>query len=186
MRQRYKGIEPYYYEVLTCPNCFYSAAHETFEKPERRRSDVLHELFGIADSLRQVYPALSESDAVFARYYLALRCAPLAFAKPQYVSAKLYYILSRLYQDAENEAMEQASAHCALEAFRDAYEKERLAPKQEQQACLLIGELCLKQNELKEAVTYFNKVKESADKTSALRRHAENRIYDIRNMAVAH
>ena len=185
MRQRYKGVEPYYYEVLTCPNCFYSAVQETFEKPERRRQDVLRELSGIAGSLRQIYTSLSESEAVFARYYLALRCAPLAFGRPQYVSAKLYYILSRLYQDAENGEMEAASARRALEAFRDAYEKERLAPKQEQQACVLIGELYLKQNALKDAVTYFSKVRENAEKTSALRRHAENRIYDIRAMAGA-
>jgi uncharacterized protein (DUF2225 family) len=186
MRNHYKGIEPLYYDVLTCPHCYYSAMQDIFDKPERRRQDIAGSLSAIKDSMDAAFPALSDSDAVFARYYLALHSATVAFARNQYVTAKLLYILSRLYQDAGNEKMEEESSKRALDAFIATYENARLTPQQEQQVSVLLGELYLKQNDLKNATVFFNKAKMSGEKTSVLRRHAEDRIYDIRSMAGVH
>ena len=185
MRTRYKGVEPLYYEVLTCPSCLYSAMRDVFDKPERRRPDIQRELSGIVGGLETGYQSLPDSDAVFARYYLALRCAPICFVRHHYLTAKLLYILSRLYQDAGNDTLEIEMAAQALAAFTDAYQNERLTPTQEQQVCVLLGELYLKQNDLKNSAIYFNKAKTSGEKTSVLHRHAEDRIYDIRTMAAA-
>ena len=185
MRIRYKGVEPLYYEVLTCPGCLYSALRDVFEIPERRRQDIRRELSGAVGCLAAEIHMLTDSDAVFARYYLALRCAPVCFAQHHYLSARLLYIMSRLYQDAGNTAMEEETAARALAAFDCAYQSERMTPRQEQQVCVLLGELYLKQNDLKKSALYFSKARSRGEKRGVLRRHAEDRMYDIRAIAAA-
>ena len=101
------------------------------------------------------------------------------------VTAKLLHVMSRLYSDAGNGDMEREMSARALKAFHDAYQNARLTPKQEQQVCVLIGELYLKQNDLKNSIVYFNKAKANGERTSVLHRHAESRIYDIRARAAA-
>ena len=185
MRVRYKGVEPLYYDVLTCPSCLFSALKDVFDKPERRRQDIRRELAEVTGGLETAYTALSGSDTVFARFYLALRCAPVCFMQHSYMTAKLLYLMSRLYQDAGNDEMESEMSSRALTALTGTYQSERLTPKQEQQVCVLIGELYLKQKDLKNSMNYFNKARTSGEKTGVLQRHAEDRIYDIRAMAEA-
>jgi uncharacterized protein len=185
MRSRYKGIEPLYYEVLTCPHCLFSALQDSFASPDKSKTDILRELETIKNTVQIDPCSRKDTDSVFAGYYLALFCAPISFSKYQLAAGKLLYKLSRIYQDAGDESMEMSTAQKALDNYLYAYEKTGISPAQEQQICIIIGELYLKQGCLKEAIAFFSKAKSSANSSPAFKSHAENRVYDIREMAAA-
>ncbi len=183
MRSRYKDIEPMYYEILTCPHCLYSALPDIFDKPEKSKSDIMRELVTIKNTAIVHQDAGKDADSVFAGLYLALFCAPISFTKHQLIAGKLFSKLSRVYQDAGDENMENLTAQKALESYLYAYEQIGISPVQEQQICILIGELYLKQGDLKNAISFFIKAKTSSSSTPVLKNHADGRVYDIREMA---
>lgn len=185
MRSRYKGIEPLYYDVLTCPHCLYSALPDVFSIPDKSKSDIARELGAIKNAYVMKQGTDRDVASVFAGFYLALFCAPVSFSKYQLITGKLLYKLSRVYQDAGDEVMEKQTSQKALESYLYAYEKTGITPAQEQQICIIIGELYLKQGDLKNAIVFFSKAKLSSCSTPALKSHAENRVYDIREMAAA-
>ncbi len=185
MRSRYRDIEPLYYEVLTCPQCLYSALPDVFATPDKSKTDIARELEAVKKTVTVREGVNRDTDSVFAGYYLALFCAPFCFSKYQLITGKLLYKLSRVYQDAGDETMEKQTAQKALENYIFVYENIGIPPIQEQQICILIGELCLKLGDLKGAVTFFFKAKTSGISTPVLKSHAENRVYDIREMAAA-
>lgn len=183
MRTRYKGIEPLYYDVITCPDCLYSALPDVFNNPDKSKQDIQRDLEQLKGSADILFGSEKDAHSVFAGYYLALFCAPVSFVKFQPVSGKLLYKLSRVYQDAGDETLEKLTAKKALDNYLYTYSKISVTPAQEQQYCILIGELYLKQNDLKNALTFFNKAKTMADANRALKNHAENRAYEIRALA---
>ncbi|NMA26004.1 MAG: DUF2225 domain-containing protein [Clostridiales bacterium] len=185
MRNRYKGIEPLYYETLTCPHCLFSALPDFFGNPDKSKQNILRELDKIKNSVVVRQDAERDTNSVFAGFYLALYCAQFSFSRYQLVAGKLLYKLSRIYQDAGDENMEIQTARRALENYLNAYEKIGIPEVQEQQVCILIGELYLKLGDLKNAVSFFFKAKTSRISTPVLKNHADNRIYDIREMAAA-
>lgn len=185
MRSRYKDIEPLYYEVLTCPHCLYSALPDVFEQPDKSKPEIMRELEAVKNAVTVRQDAEKDTASVFAGFYLALFCAPFSFSKHQLVSGKLLYKLSRVYQDAGDENMEIQTAKKALEHYLYAYENIGIPEVQEQQICILIGELYFKLGDLKNAISFFFKAKTSRNSTPALKNHADNRVYDIREMAAA-
>lgn len=185
MRNRYKGIEPLYYEVLSCPHCRYSALSEMFDSADKLKAEVYRELSALALDVDIKTGADMDAYSVFAGYYLALFCAPKSFTRHQLVTGKLYYKLSRVYQDAGDKHMEELCVKKALEEYKYAYENFTVSSKQEQQICVVLGELYLKQQDLRNAMTYFIEARSNKDGTPALKKHAEDRIYDIRDMTGA-
>lgn len=123
-----------------------------------------------------------DTDSLFAGYYLALLCAPSCFPSNAPVSAKLYLKLSRIYQDCGDKHMEDESAKKALEAYLRVYEKGGLMGSQQQQICLIIGELSYKTNDLENAINYFLKAKNMLLGASFLKTQAQKRINDIRSL----
>lgn len=186
MRNRYKGIEPLYYEVLTCPRCLYSASPDVFDIPDKSKQDIMHRLETIKDSIVIGHGAKRDTASVFAGFYLALFCAPFCFSNYQLVAGKLLYKLSRIYQDAGDKNMETETTRKALDNYLYAYENIGIPTAQEPQIYILIGELYLKLGDLKNAITFFFKAKTSSNSSPVLKNHADNRVYDIRELAAAH
>jgi uncharacterized protein (DUF2225 family) len=181
LRNHYKGIEPLYYEVLTCPACLYSALPDQFGSPEKSKPDIMKALEPLKGSVGISLGSEKTTDSVFAGYYLALACAPIAFTKYQLTQAKLQYKLSRVYGDAGDAEMENRTSLKALENYLYAYARIGIPPSQEQQICILIGELYLKQNDLKNAIGFFNRARSGG--SPVLQKHAEDRCYEIREAA---
>jgi len=180
MRPRYKDVEPLYYEVITCPHCLYSALHDVFDKPEKPKAEFLKQLAAIKESCSLRFGEEGNADSVFAGYYLAVLCAQHCFPKPQMVAGKLYTKLSRIYQDAGNSKMEMQAARQALDSYMYAYQNIKIPESQEQQLCLMIAELYLKLEQLREAKDFFFKVKVFRNGAPRLKRQAENRLFEIR------
>lgn len=181
LRSHFKGIEPLYYDVTTCPNCLYSALAESFEHPDKPNSPLPTELNALSGSGLEFGVAMNTAS-VFAGYYLALLCAPTYFSKNGFATAKLQLKLSRIYQDCGDAKMEAITAKNALDSYMYVYLNMEVPPNQDQQLCLIIGELYLKQNDLKNAKDYFFKAKTNRSGAPHLQRHAEDRIDYIRSM----
>jgi uncharacterized protein (DUF2225 family) len=180
MRNHYKGIEPLYYDVITCPDCLYSALAEMFDKPDKIKA-------GLKGQLKEHKPELAlhpgaDTFSVFAGYYLALLCAPKCFFSHALVTAKLYMKLSWLYKDCGDESMEEQYARKALETYIGIYENEDVTGSLEQQLCLIIGELSYKAGDMKNAINFLFKAKNAEGGAPYMKKLAEDRIFKIRGI----
>jgi uncharacterized protein (DUF2225 family) len=182
LRHHYRGIEPLYFEVITCPYCMYSALPDVFDIPDKARQDILKELEQFRDAVHVSAGVDRDAESVFTGYYLALYSAPVSFIKYQLVAAKLLYKLSRVYADAGDVVMENATARKALDNYLYAYTRIGVPPAQEQQVCTLIGELYLKQNGPKDALAFFNRARSLSGGNPTLKSHAEQRASELRNL----
>lgn len=182
LRYHYKEVEPLYYEIITCPHCLYSALPDVFDAPDKLKSEIQKALTALKGSVHIDFSAEKTADTVFAGFYTALHCAPVSFTNHEIVTGRLLYKLSRVYHDAGDENLENLTALKALEHFTNAYTSTNMSPSQEQQVCVTIGELYYKQNDLRNAITYFSKAK-SNNSSAVLKNHADSRIYDIRSKA---
>ncbi len=179
MRNRYKGVEPLYYDVTTCPHCLYSALIDMFQKPDKPNATPPQELKSLDPSVSQLFFAPRSSLAVFAGYYLALVCAPVYFMKHESATANLLLKLSRVYSDCNDSDMELATTQKALDAYLEVYQNLDLTPPQEQQLCIITAELYLKLGDVKHAKSYFFRAKTMEPATPRLTDQAETRLLDI-------
>lgn len=180
MRNRYKGIEPLYYDVVTCPGCLYSALSDMFRSPDMQRAALKQDLQAFRSALPAAFGAVKDAFSVFAGYYLALFCAPKSFAAHPLATAKLLLKLSRVYQDCGDEQMEKDTTAKALDAYMKVYLNGDAAPELDQQLCIVIGELYLKMQDMKNARDFFFKAKTNRSGTPLLKSQAENRLLAIR------
>ncbi len=180
-RTRYKDIEPLYYEVVTCPSCYFSALEDQFGHPDKPGQRTLPEGISQMASGFQ-FGTDPDSNSIFAGYYLALLCAPNCFARYQMAQAKLLFKLSRIYQDTGDAEMEMQTAQKALDAYMYVYQNMDIPPNQDQQLCILLGELNIKLGDIKSAKDYFFKAKMNKQGTPLMQRHADDRIYDIKEL----
>jgi hypothetical protein len=78
--------------------------------------------------------------------------------------------------------MEEEITKKALEAYVNVYEQGDLTGSQEQQLCLIIGELSYKINDMKNALEFLFKAKNIPDGAPLLKTQAEDRIFEIRGL----
>lgn len=182
MRNRYRGVEPLYFDVVTCPNCLYSAMTDDFKSPDLLKAD-LSELKALQGKVKVLAGAQRDTFTIFAGYYLALLCAPKCFVKHSQATAKLLLKLSRVYQDCGDRAMELEASRRALDAYMHIYINEESTPELDQQLCLIMGELYLKLGDTKQARDFFFKAKMNRLGAQVLKTQAENRLGEIREMA---
>lgn len=184
MRVRYKGIEPLYYDVTTCPDCLYSAPDELFESPDKPCPGLPRELRAF-NAEAGALSADASPLSVFAGYYLALYCAPRCFRSPHLTTAKLHLKLSWLYQDCGDVPMAEKTARQALDAYIYVFQNIENPPKADQQLCMVIGELYLKLGDTRNAKVYLFKAQSNREGLPNLRSKAADRIADVRAMEAA-
>lgn len=180
MRIRYKGVEPLYYEVVTCPHCLYSALEVMFASPDRLEKSLRQELeaFRAEGDLR--FGLELDVRSMFAGYYLAMYCAPSSFTRSSFAEARLLLNLSRLYNDCGDERMERQAVDRALEAYLNTYENSAVSPTQLPQLCMVIGSLSATQGDYDTARKFFFEAKTHRNCPPNLKRQAEDRLYDLR------
>ena len=182
MRIRYKGVEPIYYDIVTCPHCLYSALADMFESPDKADSGLRRELEAIKPEIGTVLGTVTSPFSVFAGYYLALFCAPKCFCAPHLAVAKLLLKLHWIYQDCKDQLMEEITARRALHAYMYVYQNVTNPPKIDQQLCLIIGELYIKLNDTHNARSFLLKAQSNREGIPLLRTKAAGRIADVREM----
>jgi uncharacterized protein (DUF2225 family) len=183
LRNRYKGVEPMYYDVVTCPKCWYSALDDVFKTAaaaNRKREAIDEMMLPYKAEMGLNFGLTRDTMTIFAGYYLALRCLPVCFAGQPLLSGKLWMKLSHLYADCHDENMRHYAARKALAAYQSAYETAHVPPKQVQQLCYIIGELSRQFHDATTARRYLFLAKTEKEGSQVIRRYAEDRLEDIK------
>ncbi len=187
MRVRYKDIEPLHYEIITCSECLFSAQVENFAGTSRRFWSAVTQALSPyrAEKVKIKTAEARDTFTVFAGYYLSLLCAPVCYDEYQLVRAGLWQKIGRLYSDCGDEAMVLHTLRQALTEYRYAFEHFTLTSRKDQQVCYMIGDLLQRLGELDEARNFFFQAKTNQGGTPLLKRQAELRLDEIRELKAA-
>jgi tetratricopeptide (TPR) repeat protein len=183
MRDHYKGVEPMWYDVVTCPQCWYSALRDAFDTAEPADPhSLMAELGALQRELKLEFDNRKDAAEVFAGYYLALRAAPRCFVQAETQTARLWVRLSRLYEDCGDQTMAEYANRQALAAYEDVYLRVSLNPRALQRIQFFLGDLYFKTGDFRSARDMLFKAKIAREGTEFVRRYAEERIDLMREM----
>jgi uncharacterized protein (DUF2225 family) len=181
LRIHYKNVEPMYYDIATCPHCWYSALTENFDNPNSPKRKMLSQfLLPYKSAYHFDFHKEKDSAAIFASHYLALECAPHCFSNYFLLKGKIWLKLSRIYGDCQDADMKLFAERQALDGYQSAYTKHDLPSKQVQQVLYIIGELNYTLGNLSEARNHFFLAKQEKDGNKMVQRFAEDRLEDIK------
>ncbi|HYE81565.1 MAG TPA: DUF2225 domain-containing protein [Clostridia bacterium] len=183
-RHNYEEFEPLWYEIWVCPGCYFAGHAYEYDKPQEH----LHKVFAektktVKDKLNFKFSQPRTLDEVFTAYYLALHSAKACNADPL-KSAKLWLQLSWLYKDLDDEEMYNSAAALAFDRYYDALygsSQSKMSVEQDQQCCLILGELYLRKNNKQEAIRHYHSAIRRSGGSSAYNKQAQDRIYYVKH-----
>lgn len=140
LRRYFKNFQMEWYDVITCPNCYFSAPTEYFLEPGRfLKAKIRDRLAAAKKSVTLDFTAARDLDFVFTAHYLALLCAPAYSSNEQQIRLRLWSNLSWLYEDMGDAEMERLAAAKAAETGEALFTAGSLNPFQEQVVSLQIA-----------------------------------------------
>ncbi len=182
-REIHENFDKLWYQVWSCPSCYYSAMYSEFNEIDNRTKEKLYLLQtdyrnSISLNVDNMSPDINQ---VFIRHYLALNTKNL-MKKMDFKVCRLWISLAWLYQDMEDEKMFSMAYHTAREAYMHVMMHSRIdLPSQEvQRLYILIAEMTLYEGDEAEALKFFQKAV-MVDQKTGLAAQARDRIYDIKN-----
>lgn len=184
-RKIYKGFEPLWYNIWMCPYCYYAKHYSEFESVSDACYKIIKEdAKRLQDKIEINASSILDINFVFASYYMALYWSRLCNDNPLKI-ANLWIALSWLYKDVGDEEMYKEAYEEAFLNYYDAYYNSKtieLSAAQEQQMCILLGELFYRKGEKDKALKHFrHAVRNKNNGVEALNRQARDRIYEIKN-----
>ena len=154
----YAVLNPYFYDVVLCPNCGYAAIHNTFSKLRQAQVKALIDKIKLKWHKR-TYPEIYDVNIAIERYKLSLLSYIVIDAKSSIKAINCLKLswMYRLSNDADNELNFQKQA---LKEFNDAYFNEDfpLCGMDKYTSIYLIGELNRRTGSNEEALKCFSKV----------------------------
>ncbi|MCL2357604.1 MAG: DUF2225 domain-containing protein [Defluviitaleaceae bacterium] len=182
-RNHVNGIQSHYYDIVTCPACYYSMFSEMYAKP-------------IISRFKENIPQITELKAqfggdmvedrninnVFAGYYLALKGAPLFYKDHEMNSAKIWRSLKWLYEDVGDRQMAEIALKNAQKGYLAAFEKTDAMPDVLQQLCVLVAELSIMVKDFPNAKIFFVKARSYRNGSKAMISQAEDGIELLRKI----
>lgn len=180
MRRIYQSFDPIWYEVITCPHCYFSALESGFTSEEKVKKEMISDQLDLIKmNLELRFQEPRDIEQVFASHYLALICSN-GFDKKKQIDAKLWLSLSWLYSDINDEKMERFAAEKALE-YTDIYYSEcDLSLEARQVALMILGTLARKLRNYNDAILYLSKAIAVPTGKSVYKRLIELEIDEIR------
>ena len=180
LRVRYNDFEMEWHEIVTCPDCYFSALENFFrDSKSLYRSRYEENLQTLRESIRVEFGPDQDLDSVFARHYLALVCAP-GFTDWRQINAHVWMNLVRLYEDAGDAALAELAEKAALEAYETVYKEVELSEGQEQRLCLMVAGILYARGEKLRAREWAMRVRHGSGDRSAYWNMAEQLIQDVR------
>lgn len=180
LRVSYRGFEAEWYEIITCPYCFFSSFENHFsESKTLYKSRFETRLAQFCDNMVLDFTQERDLDFVFAQHYLALICAP-GFADWRQITARVWLNLIRLYQDAGDPTLAKVAEQKAVDAYQTVYMECELQPGQEQRLCLMVAGMLYARGEKKESRIWASRVRMASGERSAYWNMAEQLIQDVR------
>jgi len=160
---KYKdGIEPFFYEVIVCPNCGYAALETEFEKVTSDKKDKIWEHVTSKWTKRKFSGERTPQKALEA-YLLSLYCSQLKEDK-DIIFAKTCLRISWIYKILNDKDNEVRYTKYALESYSKAYSGLE-SFEEEILLIYMIAELNRVLGNKEEALKWFNKVVNHPDKS---------------------
>lgn len=180
LRVTYDDFETEWYEIITCPNCYFSCFEGFFHGNQSLyQSRYAENLARLCDSIAIDFCAERDLDAVFAQHYLALVCAP-GFTDFRQIKARVWMNLVRLYRDAGELQLADIAEQKALEAYDVVYREVDLTEGQEQRLCLMQAGILYARGDKRAAREWAIRVRNSSHGMGAYWNLAEQLIQDVR------
>lgn len=188
LHKHYKNFEPVWYNIWTCPHCYYSNLYYDFEETPGLYNDVafIEALSKIKKQVQLTFTYPKNVDEAISSYYIAIFCAHF-YGAPFLKIAKLWLQLSWLYQEVKDEEMYRKAAEKALEYYCKMYydSHETLEPVHEQACFIVMAELFILFGDLDRALTFLVNARKHEDGNRYYMLRAERRADDVRDMRKA-
>lgn len=140
-RMIYRDFCAEWYDIVTCPHCYFSAFSDTF------RTDEIPSKGRYAARLAEIRAALPTDfwkeqtlARVFTQHYLALVCAE-AFQNELMSKAQIWQNISWLYEDQKDTELHEAALQRTMDAYKEVYSYCDLTPAQMQRIFLIIADI---------------------------------------------
>ncbi|GHU79130.1 hypothetical protein FACS1894191_1230 [Clostridia bacterium] len=184
LRVRYKDVEPVYYDIVTCPKCYFSSTTDGFPEASKRWAPKINTIIDPYRAELSIVKSGREKDTftVFAGYYITILCAPVSFDNHQLTTAALWQKLSRIYDDLSDSDMYLYATRKALDDYRYAYSNINVSEKATQQICFTIGDLYQRLGEYDEARNFFYMAKTNKGGTGILSRQADLKLDEVKRL----
>lgn len=180
LRKYFIGFDSAWYDVITCPHCWFSMFMEYYTEPKAMNKQLLSEkLGGLHATVQLDLEAERDLDTVFTTHYLALNCAD-AMWDSENIKLKLWSNLSWLYEDEGNRDMEIYACRQAAEAGSRMYGETKLTPLQEQVTCLVVAGMMYRGGEREGLRQWLFKAKTMKGGKKAYSEMAEDLMEEIR------
>jgi len=182
-RRHYTDIDTVYYEMVTCPTCWFTNFETAYGKPVIAR---FKENRGKMEEFRAQVPLDLSDDRtindIFTGYFLALKSAAYFYKDPEMYIAKAWLRIKWLYNDVQDAEMELMAAKQAHTAYMKAFENTDASGEAIQQMCVLMGELSLIVKDVPNAKIFFVKARSFRGGSRLMVSQAEDGIEIIRKV----
>lgn len=181
MRKYTVDFDTVWYDITTCPHCYFSCLTNFFEN-----TAIFSKSKEVEDALAEIkkhtvldFNAPRTLDFVFAMHYLALICAK-AYTNEKQMIAKLWLQLTYLYKDTKDEVIYLYSVKQASEHYEFFYSSSNMKIEQEQTCCLILAHLFFVLKEIDKSMFYLSKVRTNKEGSALFKRLCDLKIDEIR------
>jgi len=184
LKPNFSGVNPLFYSLITCSNCYYTAFEDDFDKLLLNLNpDKILKLKRILTIAKKRFKInLSENrdiDDAIKIHSLAIITYTIADMKNKL--AEIYLRLAWFYRDKGNKENELIALSKALISLEEVYEKGN--QKNEDRVIYLIGELYLRLGKVDKARSWFSKLIENKSfKNSVYFKMVMDRLADIKGV----
>ncbi len=158
LRREYIDFSSSWYEVVTCPTCFYSAFDTYWTTYSNIGEATKKELKKIKQTLDFDFTQKRGLDLAFSSLYLALVCADSYRAKIQ-IKMKAWREINWLYEENEEFELAKMAAVQAFEAAKEYYDTVADSEEERQVILMILGTLAHKLEKYEDAVRYLGQAK---------------------------
>ncbi|MGL4741206.1 MAG: DUF2225 domain-containing protein [Sarcina sp.] len=178
---RYKTINPYFYDVLICPSCGYSALKIDFDKIHDKQKELV-KIYITPRWNHKNFLDIYDINVALERYKLALITAS-TINKKNSTKAMICLKIAWMYRLLEDSKSEQIFLEKALSNFELAFFNEQLPVYEMQKTTLLylIGELHRRLGNLDIALKNFSEVLTDQTAPHKLKELSRDMSYLIKN-----
>lgn len=180
LRIFYEDFKSEWYEIITCPYCYFSTYYEYFQTTDLLRKRYYEEELKTAhDALSLDFLGERDLNFVFTQHYLALLCSR-GLKNFRQINARMWENLIWLYKEAGDSEMAQFALKQTLACYQDVYQNSALDPVQEQRTCMAVAALLYQIGDYKKAHEWAFRVRINRVGKKAYSNLAEKLIDDIR------
>ncbi len=182
LRRRYENFDPLWYNVWTCPECYYSNYYHEFPSISPTKHKLVSaKIKSILNGEKLSIVKDANINQLFTQYYLLLLCTQ-AVAAPNIKLGKIWMNLMWLYRDCGDDEMVKTAATSALKYYQEAYLKcdTDFKPEDEQQLCIILSELYIINEKTDEAFKYLMKARTQRGGNKTFSQMAEFRLEELK------